>query len=58
MKMPTLRKALDEGRLGEFLAEREDQPPADAERFEAILNSMARTSKPAPETSDQDGCDD
>lgn len=56
--MTKLRKALEEDKLEEFIAERDGQPPADLERFEALLNSMAGKSKPAPETSDQDECDD
>lgn len=56
--MKKLRKALEEGKLEEFIAEREDQPPADEEAFHAILNSMAGKCKPAPGTSTQDECDD
>jgi hypothetical protein len=54
----SLHKALQQEKLEEFIAEREEVPAADQERFEAILNSMAQTSKQAPETSDQDECDD
>jgi len=53
-----LRKALETGQLDRFIAEREDQPPADQEAFEATLNSMARTSKSEPETSTPDCSDD
>jgi hypothetical protein len=53
----TLREALDRGKLDRFIAEREDQPPADQEAFEAMLNSMARKSKSEPETSPPE-CDD
>lgn len=56
--MPTLKQARESGKIDEFIAEREDQPPADEEAFHATLNSMAGKSKPAPETSDQDECDD
>jgi hypothetical protein len=56
--MGTLRKAREEGKLRDFVAEREDQAAADAERFEAILNSMAGKSKSEPETSPQDSADD
>jgi hypothetical protein len=56
--MKTLRDARLKGKIDEFIAEREDQPPADAEAFHATLNSMAGQSKRAPETSDQDECDD
>ena len=55
--MTTLREALARGKLDRFIAEREDQPPADKEAFEATLNSMARKSKSEPETSHPD-CDD
>jgi hypothetical protein len=47
----TLREALDRGELDRFIAEREDQPHADREAFEATLGSMVRTSKSEPETS-------
>lgn len=56
--MRNLREARDRGELEEFIAERSDQPPADQEAFDATLNSMARKSKPAPETSEKDECDD
>lgn len=54
----SLREALDRGKLDRFIAEREDQPAGDKEAFDATLNSMAGKSKPAPETSAQDECDD
>ena len=54
----TLRDALDRGELDRFIAEREDQPHADQEAFEATLSAMARTSKSKPETSSPDECDD
>ena len=53
-----LKQALEQGKLEEFLAEREDRPPAEEEAFHAALNSMAGKCKPAQETSDQDECDD
>lgn len=49
--MVTLRKARDVGKIEEFIAEREDQPHADEEAFEATLASMAGKSKSEPETS-------
>jgi hypothetical protein len=55
--MGTLRKAREEGKLEEFIGEREDQPPADQEAFEAVLNSMAGKSKSELETSPPE-CDD
>jgi hypothetical protein len=56
--MTSLREAIERGKIDRFIAEREDQPPADHDAFHATLNSMAGKSKPAPETSDQDECDD
>ena len=53
----TLREALDRGKLDRFIAEREGQPPADQETFDATLNSMAGKSKSEPETSPPE-CDD
>lgn len=55
--MPTLRKARDEGKIDEFIAEREDHPPGDQDAFDATLASMAGRSKSEPETSPTD-CDD
>jgi hypothetical protein len=54
----TLREALNRGKLDRFIAEREDQPPADQEAFHATLNSMAKKSKSEPETSPPDCADD
>lgn len=47
----TLRTARQRKALDQFIAEREDQPHADQEAFDATLNSMARKSKSEPETS-------
>ena len=55
--MITLREALRRGKLDRFIAEREDQPPADQEVFDATLNAMARKSKSESETSPPD-CDE
>jgi hypothetical protein len=55
--MISLREALKRGKLDRFVAEREDQPPADHEAFEATLNSMAGKAKSEPETSPPE-CDD
>lgn len=54
----TLREALKRGELDRFVAEREGQPHADKEAFDATLSSMARTSKSEPETSSPDDCVD
>ena len=56
--MITLREALQRGKLDRFIAEREEQPHADCEVFEATLNSMAKTSKSEPETLCPDDTDD
>lgn len=56
--MTTLKKALSEDKLEQFLAEREDHPPADHKAFHKTLNSMAGKRKPARETSAQDERDD
>jgi hypothetical protein len=55
--MITLREALDRGKLDRFIAERENQPPADSGTFRDVLNSMAGSSKSKPETSPPE-CDD
>lgn len=56
--MTTLRKALEEGKLDEFIAEREGKFDTDEEAFQAVLNSMAGKSKSEPETSKPDCSDD
>lgn len=56
--MPTLREAREKGKIDEFIAERGEQPHADAEAFHATLNSMAGKSKSKPETSPPDCADD
>ena len=55
--MGSLRRAREEDRLDEFIAEREKAASADHDRFFAVLKSMIRTSKSEPETSPPD-CDD
>jgi hypothetical protein len=55
--MITLREALQRGKLDRFIAEREEQPHADLEAFEATLASMAGKSKSKPETSPPE-CDE
>jgi hypothetical protein len=56
--MITLREALKRGMLDRFIVERDEQPPADQEAFEATLNSMAGKSKSEPETSPPECADD
>ena len=48
--MTTLRKALAEGKLDQFIAEREAEaaPPGCEDRFNRAVASMAGTSKAAP----------
>lgn len=58
IRVTSLRQAREADALEDFIAEREDQPPADQDAFHATLNSMAGKSKPTPETSDQDDCGD
>lgn len=54
----TLRKARDEGKLDQFIAEHESDAPGDEAALIATLQSMAGKSKEAPEASTQDHCDD
>ena len=56
--MRTLRAARDQGKLEEFIAEREDHPIGDQDAFDATLNSMSGRSKSEPETSSLDCGDD
>lgn len=53
----SLTEARKRGKLDQFIAEREDQTDADADAFQATLDSMVRTSKSEPETSPPN-CDD
>lgn len=55
--MTTLSEAIDQGKLGQFIAEREGEE-CDQSAFEATLRSMAGKSKEAPEASTPDDCDD
>lgn len=55
--MTTLRKAIEQGRLKEFIAERKGEK-GDEAAFDATLRSMAGKSKEAPKTSSRDGSDD
>lgn len=49
--MTTLRKAREEGKLADFIAEHENDSPGDQEAFDATLSAMAGRSKSAPGTS-------
>ena len=53
----TLSRAQAEGRIDEFIAEREGEI-GEHEAFETTLRSMAGKSKEAPEASPPDDCDD
>lgn len=54
----TLRKARDEGKLDQFAADHEADPPGDEAALIATLESMAGKSKAVPEASKPDHCDD
>ncbi len=57
--MPTLREARRAGKLEEFIAEHEKDPPGDIEKFQAILRRATGKSKEAPSSSGgaaSDGC--
>lgn len=54
--MITLREAIEQGRLDQFIAKHKAEA-GDAEAFEATIRSMAGTSKEAPPASLPDDCD-
>jgi hypothetical protein len=57
--MITLRKAIKEGKLGQFIREHEKDEPGDMEKLdEAIKRPASRTSKEAPKASPRDEGDD
>ena len=56
--MITLREALNQGKLDQFIQEHKDDPPGDEDAFNRALRSMAGRSKEAPEASPPDGSDD
>ena len=56
--MSSLRKAREQGKLEQFAADREADPPGDEEAFNRAFQSMAGTSKAVPEASPPDDCDD
>lgn len=55
--MKTLREAISQSRLDQFIAEHEDEI-GDETAFNHTLQAMAGTSKEAPEASSPDDCDD
>ena len=54
----TLAEARKEGKLDQFIADRNGHPAGDQDAFDATLNSMAGRSKSEPETSPPDCADD
>lgn len=56
--MITLRKAITDGKVDQFIAEHDADPKGDADAFNRALRSMAGKSKPAPGTSKPDRSDD
>lgn len=54
----SLRKARDDGNIGQFIAEHESDAPGDEAALIATLESMAGKSKAVPEASKPDHCDD
>ena len=54
--MITLREAIDQGKLDQFIAEHEGEI-GDQEAFEATVRAMAGKSKEAPPASSQHDCD-
>ncbi len=55
--MISLRKAIDEGKLDQFIAEHKGET-GDQPELERVIRSMAGTLKEAPEASSPDDCDD
>lgn len=55
--MITLRQAIDQGKLGQFIAEHEGEI-GDINAFDLTLQAMAGTSKEAPAASPPDGSGD
>ena len=55
--MITLREAIDQGKLDQFIAEHKDEI-GDLDAFNATLQAMAGKSKEAPKASSRDDSDD
>lgn len=55
--MITLRQAIDQGKLDQFIAEHEGEI-GDMDAFNLTVQAMAGTSKEAPEASSPDGSGD
>ena len=58
IKLTTLRKAREEGKLDQFAKDREADAPGDEAAFNRALRSMAGKSKSVPGTSPPDCGDD
>jgi len=56
--METLKKARESGKLDQFAAKQDTNPPGDEAAFNATLASMAGKSKEAPPASTPDDCAD
>lgn len=56
--MTTLRKARAESKLDQFAKDHDTDAPGDEKAFNRALQSMAGTSKEAPEASSPPDCDD
>ncbi len=55
--MMKLKEAIEQGKLDQFIAEREGEI-GDLDAFNRTIEAMAGKSKEAPEASSQDDCDD
>ena len=55
--MTTLKEAIEQGKLDQFIAEHKGETGDQAE-LERVIRSMAGTSKEAPEASSPNGSDD
>jgi hypothetical protein len=56
--MSTLKQAREEGNLDQFAKDHAADPPGDEQAFNQLFQSMAGTSKEAPEASSPPDCDD
>lgn len=56
--MQNLRQARKDGKLDQFAADHDADPPGDEAALIATLESMAGKSKAVPEASKPDHCDD
>lgn len=57
--MTTLKKAIKEGKLDEFIKEHENDAPGDEDKLDKLLNPLGQdSSQSTEETSDEDVSDD